>query len=130
MFRLLITGSRTWTDIATIEHWFNTVDKFHKQVTLVSGHCPQGADTLCEQIARKRGWIVETHPANWKPNGILDKSQGFVRNKLMVDLGADACLAFMVPDSKGTANTVTHAVRANIPTTVVSNTEFFVTLKA
>jgi hypothetical protein len=130
MFRLLITGSRTWSDEAGIEVWLKKVDFAHKEVTLVSGSCPRGADAICEKVARRLGWVVERHPANWKPDGVhVDYNQGFVRNKEMVDMGADACLAFMVPDSRGTANTVGHAIRAGIPTTLVGASPFFATFK-
>jgi hypothetical protein len=39
----------------------------------------------------------EPHPADWKPNGRsgpVDHGAGIKRNHLMVDLGADICLAF------------------------------------
>jgi hypothetical protein len=117
MFRLLITGSRTWVDIDSIREQFKLVyAKYGKNVTIVSGGCKNGADFLCEQLAKQAGWVVETHPANWNE---LGKSAGFKRNQQMVDLGADACLAFIADNSKGATHCSTKAIEANIPTKIL-----------
>lgn len=96
-FRLLISGSRHWTDEATIavilQQYLNEED-----VVLVSGACPRGADRICEEFAAEVGWKVELHPADWDTYGTR---AGFVRNADMVKLGADACVAFIKNQSKG-----------------------------
>ena len=111
MKRILITGSRTWTDVQFIKELF----AWHppKEVTLVSGNCPLGADAICEQIAKEFGWMLELHPADWKKHG---KSAGFKRNKEMVDLGADKCYAFIKDGSKGATHTANLAEKAGIQT--------------
>ena len=38
-------------------------------VTLVSGHCPTGADPMAEAYASHTGWAVEPHPALWDECG-------------------------------------------------------------
>ena len=43
-------------------------------------------------LQKKLGWVLETHPADWAQYG---KPAGFIRNKKMVDLGANICLAFI-----------------------------------
>lgn len=114
MFRLLITGSRSWTDEAEIVAQFRLVyTKYGKDVTLVSGACKSGADAMCERLARMAGWVVETHPADWNTYG---DSAGFRRNEDMVKLGADACLAFIKNNSKGASHTAAYAFKAGIPT--------------
>jgi hypothetical protein len=93
--RILITGSRGWKDRAAIHLTLTEAVGLHGPgypVTVVSGACPMGADRLCEEEAERNGWTVERHPADWDARG---RSAGFRRNKHMVDLGADLCLAFI-----------------------------------
>lgn len=116
MHRVLITGSRDWTDVDTMvdamRKWWNRMGK-PKDVTVVHGACPTGADQLCIVIANAAGFEVESHPADWKTFG---KSAGFVRNQHMVDLGADVCLAFIKDESKGATGCSNAAIAAGIPT--------------
>ncbi len=114
MFRILITGSRSWTDYELIQ---SVLDEYRHlpEVTLVSGHCPYGADTLCEQWAEALGWEIERHPAEWVLYG---KRAGYIRNAEMVALGADVCLAFIRNRSKGATMTKDLAKKAGIDTRV------------
>jgi len=77
--RVLITGSRTWTDEATIatalgEHWHDG------NAVLISGACPRGADAIAERIWRHRSGLVERHPADWTTG----RDAGMRRNTTMV----------------------------------------------
>ena len=88
--RILVTGSRNWTNKDAIEKnlFFEALHHpSNDQVTLVSGNCPTGADAMAERFARLSGWNVELHPADWNTHG---KKAGFLRNAEMVALGADA----------------------------------------
>lgn len=118
--RLLVTGSRNWTNIDAIqqilEAWWEHVGKVD-EVTLISGACPTGADTLCEQIAEELGWTVERHPADWKTHG---KKAGFLRNSEMVNSGPDYCIGFVKDGSKGATMTINLAKEAGIPTFVAT----------
>jgi len=132
MKRLLITGSRDWTDMPSIWRGFNQAIEFFEtdHFTLVSGACPTGADALCEEYGRKLGLEIERHPANWDDCGNDCGSNhwryrmgrpycpraGFVRNEQMVKLGADACLAFIKDKSNGASMTARLAEAAGIPT--------------
>jgi hypothetical protein len=118
MPRILVTGSRTWTNRTVIQSalrqaWMDLGANHH--CVLVSGHCPDGADAIAEAWWAQSGMPVERHPANWLQYGA---SAGPRRNKEMVDLGADICLAFMVGQSKGTAGTIALAKAAGIPTVI------------
>jgi hypothetical protein len=125
MFRLLITGSRSWTDIAAIRAEFDIVREHEgTDVILVSGNCPNGADKMCEDLAAEYGWQVELHPLDWKsgPEGTYNPRAGFDRNELMVELGADFVLAFVKDNSGGAMNTVGHARKGGLPTKVIHRT--------
>lgn len=115
MSRLLITGSRDWWDThllkTTIHFWVTLL--LDEPVTLVHGNCPIGADALAEQYAIARGWQPEPVSADWTEHGL---KAGPLRNQQMVDLGADLCLAFPLPGSKGTWDCARRARAAGIPT--------------
>jgi len=119
MFRLLVTGSRDWSNVDAVVRELEVVQAHEgEQVVLVSGNC-RGADLIAEDVAVKFGWIIERHPADWKTHG---KRAGFVRNGEMVELGADYCLAFVKDNSAGASNTVVKARIAKIPTKVIATT--------
>lgn len=110
--RILITASRRWTDVATIDEALKTVWGDGTAV-LVSGACPQGGDAICERIWESWGGVVERHPAAWD---IFGKAAGFRRNAEMVALGAELCLAFIADGSRGATHTADLAQAAGIPT--------------
>lgn len=117
-YRILVTGSRTWDDVETI--WRALGDTvgplpINREVVVVHGHCPSGADALADEWARKYGATIERHPANWRPAGQFDRAAGFRRNAEMVNLGADVVLAFVKDGSRGASHTARLAEEAGIP---------------
>jgi YspA, cpYpsA-related SLOG family len=122
-YRVLVTGSRDWEDVRALRRALNDVltqlPSPSVPVTVVHGDCPNGADRQASVWVRdaQRGplWTVteEKHPANWQLNG---KRAGFIRNQLMVNLGADLCVAFIRNSSRGASNTAGLAEAAGIPT--------------
>jgi hypothetical protein len=119
--RILITGSRRWTDRVRLEAvlWYETT-RLHPErpLTIVHGDCPYGADRMVREWCETHPDITEErHPADWNQFG---KSAGFKRNAEMVSLGADLCIAFIVPGmSRGTEHSAGAARRAGIPVTEV-----------
>lgn len=112
MKTILVTGSRNWSDLALVKKELNLLkDLWGTEVTVLSGQCPTGADRMCENIAREFGWKLKLYPADWNQYG---KSAGPIRNKQMVDHGADICLAFIKDGSRGASGTAKLAEEAGI----------------
>lgn len=108
--RILVTGSRDWEDQNLI--WTILNETAEPNAVLIHGDCPTGADRMAASWAHTQPDIkVEAYPAEWDKYG---KRAGFIRNKHMVDLGADVCLAFIKNNSRGASMTAQLAVSAGI----------------
>jgi hypothetical protein len=108
--RILITGSRDWTDAAVIEDALRPFWTQWPSAILVHGDA-KGADKMASAIWRGWGGQDEAHPAAW---ATLGKRAGYVRNAEMVALGADVCLAFIRHHSRGASMTADLATEAGI----------------
>ncbi|MDA8183865.1 MAG: SLOG family protein [Actinomycetota bacterium] len=121
--RILVTGGRDYTDADRVEAELKSavaarlgagVDP--SQVVLVHGDAP-GLDRLAAAAAKRLGFQVEAHPADWtgpcRPTCPSHRRRrrdgtdycpaaGVYRNAEMVELGAD--LAIVFPGGKGTAD--------------------------
>lgn len=124
-FRLLITGSRTWPDVFTLERFLDKI--YSKMLThparrfdellIVHGACPSGADQMADDWAAECGLKREPYPAHWDQYG---RSAGFKRNQYMVNLGADLCVAFIHNSSGGATHCARLAETAGILTVRVT----------
>lgn len=119
MRRILVTGSRDWTDRAAVWRalWSAAREGGSEPVTVVHGDCPTGADRYakewCHEVIRAGlPCTEEPHPADWSRHG---KAAGPIRNQEMVDLGAVVCLSFPLKGSRGTVDCTTRATAAEIP---------------
>jgi hypothetical protein len=111
--RILVTGSRDWDDVAVVMTALrDAANGLPRDTVLVHGACPTGADALAEKVWLASGRPVERHPADWAGYG---RYAGPRRNKQMVDLGADVCLAFIKGGSAGASGTAKMADDAGIP---------------
>lgn len=109
-FRVIIAGTRSFTDYALLERYCNTV-LYNKQMTgekiiILSGHC-RGVDVLGERYANSKGYQVELYPAEWERYG---KRAGIIRNEIMVQR-AEALIAIWDGQSHGTQNIIKLAER-------------------
>jgi YspA, cpYpsA-related SLOG family len=119
--RILISGSRYWTDAHTISEAIGrAIAGFDGPVTIVHGGA-RGADQLAAAVATTFGPHVtcERWAADWDRHG---KAAGVIRNQEMVDAGADVLLAFPLHlsagPSIGTRDCIRRAAKAGIPTVI------------
>lgn len=114
MKRILVTGSREWTAVRKMKDVMDNLSrKYHANVVVVHGGA-RGADQMAAHYARAYGMQTERHKADWHRYG---KGAGPIRNQLMVDLGADEILAFLVEGLPcvGTRDCIDRAKKAGIP---------------
>jgi len=114
--RLLVTGSRDWSETSRIERELSTiVDRWgeHTRPVLVEGGA-RGADAMPRAWWEHHGLPVETHQADWTA---LGKRAGMVRNAGMVASGAAGCIAFPIGESKGTRGCIKAATKAGYAST-------------
>lgn len=109
MIRVIVCGGRDFTARETVDAALDAVRRKRGDFTLVHGGA-QGADLLAGLWAVARGVEVEVHPAAWAQHG---RRAGPLRNQYMLDLGADAVVAF--PGGRGTADMVARAEAAGVP---------------
>lgn len=121
-YRVLVTGSRDWADEERISKPLASILAasivLKQTLVVVHGACPRGADAMANAWAewhRNQGAPIEIerHPADWTTHG---KRAGFLRNAAMVQLGADACFAYIRNASRGATHTAGLAEAAGIPT--------------
>lgn len=128
LIRVLVTGGRDYTDRDTVARVLAHLQDLYihgvepEDIVLVHGDCKRyledgsidldrSADQLAAQEAADLGWQTEPHEAKWDLYG--PKAAGPIRNKEMVALGANYCIAF--PGNEGTKNCRRLAKAAGIP---------------
>jgi hypothetical protein len=135
-YRILITGSRTWSDRHAI-HWAlveaGRRSKHDPPGVLVIHGGADGADTIAAEEATALRCCVRKYPADWdrcdvacppghrksrRGGGDYCPMAGHRRNARMVELGADVCLAFPHGAARGTRDCMARAEAAGIPVIV------------
>lgn len=127
---LLVTGSRDWPDATWL---FQHLDKGYatclfaeREMQLVHGACPRGADLMADTWANEVGVNTIRMPADWNTHG---RKAGYLRNEAMVVrvrwvLGPPfVCVAFNYNNSGGTTHCANLAEEAGIPTHRIALTE-------
>lgn len=122
--RILVTGSREWTDwrpiYRALNHLYSLVQGATDQPMLVVHGDARGADRHARNwVEQARGlhYLVDQEPHAVTPRQwtLQGKAAGNIRNQLMVNLGARLCVAFSRNNSRGTANCADLARQAGIP---------------
>lgn len=109
--RVLVCGSRGWTDMATI---YNRICSLPDDSIVIHGGA-EGADRIAGEAAKSRGFHVAVMHAMWIRYG---KSAGHKRNAAMLALGPDLVIAFSL-GTNGTQGTIDGARRRGIPVEVI-----------
>ncbi len=108
--RVIIAGSRTITNLATVEAAIKASGWRGSIAEVVSGGA-RGVDTLAEAWAAERGIAITRFPADWRTHG---RAAGPMRNREMAEY-ADALIAVWDGESRGTANMIEEARKRGLP---------------
>lgn len=102
--RIVFSGSRHWSDEKPIvEVLHKLIEKFSKEkITIISGGA-RGLDMLAENISKSLDLRFEVFHAEWNTYG---SAAGHIRNKRMLESGADLVVAFPLGESRGTRNMI------------------------
>lgn len=115
--RIIITGSREYDDEERMAEILRFIyDAYGLAGTIIVHGAAPGADTLAATLWEDMGGETEAHPADWRSYG---SAAGPMRNQRMVDLGANACIAFPIGDSNGTHDCINRAEKARIPVMII-----------
>lgn len=110
--RVLVCGSRHFNNYELLESVLSEIPI----ELLIEGEA-RGADKLGRQYAERREIPFIPFPAKWTEFG---KAAGPIRNREMLESGRpDLVVAFLAPDSRGTANMISQAEKAGVPVKVI-----------
>lgn len=112
--RVIVTGSRNFQDYELMLTTLKGLRVAWPDAHIVIVHgAYRGADNLAEAAAVALGYETDPNPADWNKH---KRGAGPIRNKQMVDKGADLCLGFPVGESAGTYGCMDLAAEADIQT--------------
>lgn len=119
--KLLVCGSRKWTNETLLNEILNKVNAIFNVSLLIEGEC-DGADKLSRLWAKSKNIPVKPFPADWKKYG---RSAGPIRNSEMLKENPDLVVAFHndFKNSKGTRDMLEKTVCAGIDVYLVSEKE-------
>lgn len=109
--RVAIVGSRDFPHM----DWVLREVSFLPQGSCVISGGARGVDRAAVLQAQEIGLETLVFPADWDKYG---KRAGFLRNQQIV-MAADRIVAFWDGESKGTAHTISMAMRANKPVVII-----------
>lgn len=117
--RLIVAGSRTFTDYDMLDQYVTNVIYGYNNITnnivIVSGRA-KGADQLGERYAKNHGYKLSLFPADWF---MLGKRAGYVRNEQMAQFASEGnniggLICFWDGVSKGTGHMINLAYKYNL----------------
>lgn len=112
--RVIVAGSRGFSDYNLLEKKLNFFLQNHKNITIISGNA-KGADELGKIYSIANNYNLETYPAKWDQYG---KSAGYIRNEEMAKV-AESCIVFWDGVSKGSKHMIDLAHKYKLKVRVV-----------
>lgn len=112
--KIIVAGSRHFLNYDAMEKVLDNMFRTFPVAEVVSGGA-NGADNLGELYARRHLIPIKKFTANWNAHG---RSAGPIRNREMAQY-ADGLIAFLAPNSKGTADMIKAANDAKLNPIVV-----------
>lgn len=112
---VLVTGSRSWARLDSVEGKLDALLADHDDLVLIVGDA-RGADACAHMWGAGRVPTLVGIPA-WNRRG---KRAGIERNLVMLDLKPDLVLAFWDGESSGTKHVIDEARRRGIPVEVTT----------
>lgn len=110
--KVLVCGSRHFDNY----DWLREELEKYEITEIIEGGA-RGADRMAATYARSKSIKFTEFPANWEKHG---KAAGPIRNIQMLKEGVpDLVVAFMGPNSRGTAHMVSIAQKAGVETIVI-----------
>lgn len=119
--RVLICGSRYWTDEAPIRQ---LLTENQQSISLVIHGGARGADSIASRIASELKLPQSIHPPDWEKYG---KRAGILRNiEMLYTMRPTRVVAYTddLSTSKGTAHMVRIAQKEKIPVIIYSHGKF------
>lgn len=117
-FKVIIAGSRHFNNYELLRLKVDSIlrKKIEEgyKIIIISGRA-KGADTLGERYAKERKYELMLFPAEWD---IYGKGAGPIRNGKMAD-EADALIAFLFENSRGTINMIKQATKKGLKIRVI-----------
>ena len=121
--RVIVCGGRNddWYCASICRALLSGLAEHYRDRLVVVHGAARGVDHMAGATARSLGIAVEEFPAGWEKHG---RAAGHIRNKAMLESGADLVLAFKKDfnwqlDRGGTEDMVRRAKAAGVPTYVV-----------
>lgn len=114
--RVLVCGSRHCPQKIVFDTLNLLACDWPYEVTIIAG-AARGADTHAADWAGVNQKGLIEFPADWNTHG---KAAGPIRNTQMLREGKpDLVIAFLAPNSRGTANMISQAEKARVPVKVI-----------
>ena len=116
--RIIICGSRDWTDKHTIHREIDRLlARYGSELVIIHGVCETGADMIANDYCIEKDIRIIPFPAKWKRQG---KAAGPIRNQRMIDEGKpQGVVAFDLGGTPGTAGMINKAHAAGLPVIVI-----------
>jgi hypothetical protein len=113
--RVLVCGSRDWTDYQAIRDRIRDLHDQHAGALEILHGDARGADEMADHVALMLNIDSLRFAADWKRYG---RAAGPLRNRQMLDAKPHLVLAFQRNGSRGTQHTIDEARKRGIPVEV------------